>query len=163
MIKKRKEEFWMLRKNNISDKTGLENFLDSSTRFLQKEKENKKKLIKEKKESISLSVINKRMKHLQPCYNSYLDGNEFFKEEYEEYLKLEKILKEKNMTAQKIEEADREVSKKLSDIMNKERKTKKDVRTGHRCLEELNNEEEKISEDKNARQRDINKNREKEK
>lgn len=134
---KTKNEFLFLREKNISDKKGLQNFLKRNEEFIQGNKLYKKELSKEKKESDILAEIKKKIDVLKPCYESFLNGNDFFRDEYKEYVELEKKLKDKNMTVEKIEESRSDLFSKFFELVKKERQAKKEKKFAENCLAQI--------------------------
>ena len=139
-VDKVKEEFLFLTNNDISDKKGLQNFLDRNERFIKGSKVYKKDLYKEKKESDMFAEIKKRMDMLRPCHESFLSGNTFFEDEHNEFVELEEELKKKNVSVEKTDE-NRSVLLEFSEFLKKERKLKKEKRIAESCLLQLSEEE----------------------
>ena len=135
-----KEEFLFLRDKDISDKRGLQNFLKRNDEFINGNKAYKKELYKEKKESDTFAEIKRKMDKLQPGHESFLNGNEFFEEEHKEYVELEKKLKNKNMTVEKIEENRSGLFRNIFEMLKKERNIKKEKKIAEDCLAQLSDE-----------------------
>jgi len=135
---KRMEEFWFLHDHEIKTKNALESFIKRQDELTKINNEKKKEVYKEKADIEEKNKIRNKKNLLRSAYETFLNGNLFFEDEYKEYTELEEEQKKRNTSDGKTEKENISLNKKLSLIFKTAGTLSKNKRLAKACLKEIN-------------------------
>lgn len=136
-IKQYQQQYLFLVHHNISSVTDLIMVCDGMTDRREILKKERSRFYKARAGLSPLFDIADRMEELTPAYDSYIDGDMFFAEEYQEYIKLKEKLEQKGYSLTEIQQLKEHYRVKAHDYSEKSYELNRELRTGHSILSEL--------------------------
>lgn len=138
------EEYLFLADREIHDIDSLHSTLDVLMEEKKEVSSTRSKFYKERNRYSKLFAVSEEMKQLLPAYESYLNGDSYFIEEYERYMLLQNELATQGYTPEEIEKLREHYRGRASEINKDAQKVSKELRICRRLMDEYTHEQQEL-------------------